>query len=56
MFRPRPCDVGSVHIALTVDDIDAILAQAAPTGWEAADEAPKGASPARCGEISRRVR
>ena len=22
-FAPRPCDVGSIHIALTVDDLDA---------------------------------
>lgn len=24
-LRPRPCDVGSVHLALRVDDIDAVL-------------------------------
>ena len=34
--RPRPCDVGSVHIALTVDDIDAVLTAIAPFGWKPA--------------------
>lgn len=29
----RPCDVGSVHIALTVDDLDAVLARIAAAGW-----------------------
>ena len=31
-----PCDVGSVHIALTVDDLDAVLSTIAASGWEAA--------------------
>ena len=34
----RPCDVGSVHIALTVDDLDAVLARVAESGWKAAGE------------------
>ncbi|KAJ6622241.1 hypothetical protein B0H10DRAFT_2014873, partial [Mycena sp. CBHHK59/15] len=25
-FRPRPCDVGNVHVAFTVDNIDEMLA------------------------------
>ena len=29
----RPCDVGSVHVALLVDDLDAILARVAACGW-----------------------
>jgi catechol 2,3-dioxygenase-like lactoylglutathione lyase family enzyme len=32
----RPCDVGHVHIALTVDDIDAVLNAIAASGWKAA--------------------
>jgi len=24
-FRPRPCDVGSMHVALEVDDIDSVV-------------------------------
>ncbi len=31
----RPCDVGS-HVALLVNDLDAVLAQIAASGWEAA--------------------
>jgi len=32
----RPCDVGSVHIALFVDDLDAILNAIDASGWKAA--------------------
>jgi catechol 2,3-dioxygenase-like lactoylglutathione lyase family enzyme len=32
----RPCDVGSVHIALTVDDLDAVLQKIAASGWKTA--------------------
>jgi glyoxylase I family protein len=32
----RPCDVGSVHVALLVDDLDAVLARIAASGWQAA--------------------
>jgi catechol 2,3-dioxygenase-like lactoylglutathione lyase family enzyme len=31
----RPCDVGSVHVALLVEDLDAVLAQIAVSGWKA---------------------
>jgi len=31
----RPCDVGSVHVALTVDDLDAVLEKIAASGWKA---------------------
>jgi catechol 2,3-dioxygenase-like lactoylglutathione lyase family enzyme len=31
----RPCDVGSVHVALTVDNIDAVLSTIAASGWRA---------------------
>jgi len=33
---PRPCDVGSVHLALTVDNLDAVLSAIAASGWSAA--------------------
>ena len=32
----RPCDVGSVHVALTVDNLDAVLERIAASGWKAA--------------------
>ena len=34
--RPRPCDVGSVHVALVVDNLDAVLGRIAASGWQAA--------------------
>lgn len=32
----RPCDFGSVHVALTVDNLDAVLQKIAASGWKAA--------------------
>jgi glyoxylase I family protein len=32
----RPCDVGFVHVALIVDDLDAILSAINASGWKAA--------------------
>src|SRR6266436_8755349 len=32
----RPCDVGSVHVALFVDDLDAVLSAIAASDWKAA--------------------
>jgi len=32
----QPCDVGSVHVALTVDNLDAVLERIAVSGWKAA--------------------
>jgi len=32
----RPCDVRHVHVALLVDDLDAILEKIAGSGWKAA--------------------
>lgn len=32
----RPCDVGSVHIALTVENLDDLLETIAASGWKAA--------------------
>lgn len=32
----RPCDVGSVHVAFTIDNLEAVLEKIATTGWHAA--------------------
>jgi catechol 2,3-dioxygenase-like lactoylglutathione lyase family enzyme len=32
----RPCDVGSVHVALVIDDLDAVLSAINVSGWKAA--------------------
>jgi catechol 2,3-dioxygenase-like lactoylglutathione lyase family enzyme len=32
----RPCDIGSMHVALLVDDLDAVLERIAASGWKAA--------------------
>lgn len=34
----RPCDVGSVHVAFTVDDLDPVLTTIAASGWRAAGQ------------------
>src|SRR3954454_20699697 len=34
----RPCDLGAAHIALTVDNLDEVLARIAASGWNAAGE------------------
>lgn len=32
-YKPRSCDVGSVHVAFYVENIDALLAHTASVGW-----------------------
>jgi glyoxylase I family protein len=32
----KPCDIGSVHVALAVDNLDAVLTNIAASGWKAA--------------------
>jgi glyoxylase I family protein len=32
----RPCDVGHVHVALTVEDLEPLLKKIAESGWKAA--------------------
>ncbi len=32
----RPCDVGSVHVAFMVDNLEALLERIAASGWQAA--------------------
>jgi glyoxylase I family protein len=34
----RPCDVGSVHLAFTVDDVDAVLGRIEGSGWSTAGQ------------------
>ena len=31
----RPCDVGSVHVALTINNLDAVISAIATSGWRA---------------------
>src|SRR4051794_15190743 len=33
LLKPRACDVGSAHIALLIDDIDALLLRVEQAGW-----------------------
>lgn len=33
-FDARPCDIGSAHVALTVDDLDAALKAISASGWK----------------------
>ena len=35
-IEARPCDVGSVHVALMVDNLEAVLETIAASGWSAA--------------------
>jgi catechol 2,3-dioxygenase-like lactoylglutathione lyase family enzyme len=35
-LQPRSCDIGSLHVALTVDDLDAVLETVSASGWKAA--------------------
>ena len=32
----QPCDLGAAHVALTVDNLDAVLERIADSGWKAA--------------------
>ncbi len=33
VLKPRSCDVGSVHVGFSVEDIDALVARIATMGW-----------------------
>jgi glyoxylase I family protein len=37
----QPCDVGHVHVALTVDNLDAVLQKIAASGWQTAGNPQK---------------
>ena len=34
----RPCDIGHVHVALSVDDLDSVLQKISASGWKAAGQ------------------
>jgi catechol 2,3-dioxygenase-like lactoylglutathione lyase family enzyme len=34
----RPCDVGHIHVALVVEDLDAVLKKIAASGWKSAGQ------------------
>jgi catechol 2,3-dioxygenase-like lactoylglutathione lyase family enzyme len=34
-YKPRPCDIGSMHVCLLTDDIDSMLKRVAAAGWNA---------------------
>lgn len=40
-YKPRACDVGSVHVALEVEGSDALIKEASKIGWEAVDKPQK---------------
>jgi catechol 2,3-dioxygenase-like lactoylglutathione lyase family enzyme len=37
-FGLRPCDLGHIHVALTVDNLDGLLKKIATSGWKAAGQ------------------
>lgn len=37
-LKARPCDVGSVHVALAVDNLEAVLETIAASGWQPAGQ------------------
>jgi catechol 2,3-dioxygenase-like lactoylglutathione lyase family enzyme len=38
VFKPRSCDIGSVHVAFYVANIDALLARLSTWGWNSLSE------------------
>ena len=38
-LRPRPCDIGSLHVAFVVNNLDAVLNAIAASGWKPAGKA-----------------
>lgn len=48
-LKPRSCDLGSVHIAFDVDDLDAALAHLEASGWTAVGDPQTIAGGARSG-------
>ena len=37
-FDLRPCDLGHIHVAFTVDNLDAVLSTIGASGWKAAGQ------------------
>lgn len=49
ILKPRSCDVGSIHLAFHVDDIDALSSRLASVGWHTIGEIQTVASGDRAG-------
>ena len=49
ILEPRPCDLGSVHLAFDIDDLDAALVHLAASGWTAVGTPQTIADGARAG-------
>lgn len=49
VIKPRSCDVGSVHVAFYVEDIDALLARIGAMGWRAVGKVERVESGERAG-------
>jgi catechol 2,3-dioxygenase-like lactoylglutathione lyase family enzyme len=49
VMKPRSCDVGSVHVAFQVEDLDALLARIAAAGWSALSQVLRVESGERAG-------
>jgi len=47
----RPCDVGSVHVALLVHDLDAVLERIAASDWKAAGKPQRLQSGPNAGKL-----
>ncbi len=41
VYKPRACDVGSVHLAFYVDNLDALLERVSAAGWHAVGQVQK---------------
>ena len=37
-FDLRPCDLGHIHVAFTIDNLDAVLSTIGASGWKAAGQ------------------
>jgi catechol 2,3-dioxygenase-like lactoylglutathione lyase family enzyme len=49
VIKPRSCDVGSVHVAFQVENIDALLARIDAMGWNALSRVQRVESGERAG-------
>ncbi|WP_051334480.1 VOC family protein [Bradyrhizobium sp. Ai1a-2] len=49
VMKPRSCDVGSVHVAFQVENVDALLARIGAVGWGALSKVQRIESGERAG-------
>jgi catechol 2,3-dioxygenase-like lactoylglutathione lyase family enzyme len=53
VFRPRPCDVGSVHLAVYVSSIDAAVAASVAADWQFVGAVQEiGSAPGRMSRVA----